>query len=54
MRQRDLGAYEKMAVKLFDSYGTSAFSGIAYTCAVLSDYSHAETRMKCMAWVCMN
>lgn len=54
MRQRDLSEYEKPAVKIFDNYSTRAYSGVAYTCTIVSDYSYVGLHMKCMAWVCMN
>lgn len=54
MRKRDLGAYEKAAVMIFGSYGARAYSGVAYTCTIITDHSPFELEMKCMAWVCMN
>ena len=52
MRQERLTAYEQLAIRMFDSYGKSGYSGVLYNCRVVTDST--PMNMECMALLCMN
>lgn len=54
MEPTDLTPYEKLALRMFEDYGTLAYSGIIYNCKLLINSSPSRLDMKCITWVSMN
>lgn len=54
MEPRDLTHYEKLAMIMFDSYGSHACSGVIYNCRLLVNCAPSDLDMKCITWVGMN
>lgn len=54
MRHEDFNTYGDHAAKVFDNFGSCSYSGIIYTCKVLTDNSRVTMKMRCLVWTCMN